>query len=159
MKQIKAPTNLILMIGFIGMMLTPSIAFAGVTSKAKVLELKGQASYMKSGTSDWEKLDENVILEENDSIKTGPDSSVKLELTGMAKTAEINVGADTLFHFDTFQHNDATNVENTLLSVDVGRVLVKAEKLVGDSKFEVKTPTSIVGIRGTVFEVNVPKAQ
>ena len=75
-----------------------------------------------------------------------------------AKTAEVMVRKDTVFKFDTFRHEDAKKLESTLLNVDEGSILIKAQKLVGDSKFQVKTPTSIVGIRGTVFEVSVPKA-
>ena len=54
-----------------------------------------------------------------------------------------------------FRHDAADKIDNTLLVVGIGSVLVKADKLVGASKFEVKTPTSIIGIRGTIFEVYV----
>ena len=160
MKCISISTNLIFILALTGLITTPDVSYAGASSKAKVLEIKGEASYMKAGAATtWEKLDPSVILEEKDSIKTGPNSEVKLELMGAAKTAELVVGKDTTFKFDTFQHEDTDKLENTLLNVEVGKVLVKAEKLVGNSKFEVKTPTSIVGIRGTVFEVDVLKSQ
>ena len=49
-----------------------------------------------------------------------------------------------------------TGTENTLLDLAVGKILVKAQKLRDpDSKFEVKTPTSVVGVRGTNFSVQV----
>ncbi|PIU40652.1 MAG: hypothetical protein COT00_00580 [Candidatus Omnitrophica bacterium CG07_land_8_20_14_0_80_50_8] len=99
------------------------------------------------------------MLAEGDAIKTGSDAEVRLELVGVAKTADITIRKETEFKFDTFRYNEAAKLDTTLLNVGVGSILVKAEKLVGDSKFEVKTPTSIVGIRGTTFEVNVPKPQ
>ena len=45
--------------------------------------------------------------------------------------------------------------DDTKLELDIGSILVKAEALQGDSEFHVRTPNSIVGIRGTKFEVNV----
>ena len=44
----------------------------------------------------------------------------------------------------------------TLLDLAVGKILIRVDKLhkKGD-KFEIKTPTSIVGVRGTVFGVEV----
>ena len=141
-----------------GLILTvPGLCYADGSSNAKVLDIKGEAQLMKAGASIWDKLEPTAKLAEGDSIKTGRGSEVRLELTGNSKTAELTVREETEFRFDTFHFNEATKVDNTLLDIGVGSVLVKAEKLVGDSKFEVKTPVSIVGIRGTLFEVNVPK--
>ena len=144
----------------LGLMLTaPSVCFADA-SKAKVLEIKGgDAMMMKAGATEWTALDQTTIFEEGDSIKTGPETTVRLECMGNSKTAELLVRAGTEFKFTTFRHDEADKVDNTLLNVGVGSVLVKAEKLVGASKFEIKTPTSIVGVRGTIFEVHVPKVE
>ena len=138
------------------MVIAPGILFAAESSSGKALDIKGDVRYMKAGSSEWSKLEPTTIIQEGDTIKTGADSQVKLDLTGAAKTAALTVREGTEFKFDTFRHEAAK--EQTLLNVNVGNVLIQAEKLMGDSKFEVKTPTSIVGIRGTTFEVNVPKA-
>ena len=158
MKSSRLDTNLILILGLIGMLMAPKVMYAENSSQAKVLDIKGEASFMKAGSSVWNKLEPTTMLAEGDAIKTGMDSEVKLELMGVSKTAELLIQKETEFKFDMFRHDEATKVESTLLNVDVGSILIKAEKLMGDSKFEVKTPTSIVGIRGTVFEVHVPKA-
>ena len=147
-----------ILIFIFGLMLAlPVLCYAQSSSSAKILDIKGEAMLMKAGTGAWDKLAPTAVLEEGDAIKTGAESEVRLELTGSSKTAELTVRAGTEFRFDTFRFDEATRVDNTLLDVGVGSVLVKAEKLAGDSKFEVKTPVSIVGIRGTQFEVNVPK--
>ncbi|MBI3252995.1 MAG: FecR domain-containing protein [Candidatus Omnitrophica bacterium] len=127
-------------------------------SQAKVVEMNGSAQFEKAGTSAWLPLDKNTLLSEGDTVKTAHGSQVRLELVGNAKTAEIVVRENSEFLFKTFRHDEGAKLDNTLLDVEVGSVLVKAEKLVGNSKFEVKTPTSIVGIRGTIFEVNVTQA-
>ncbi len=158
MKKFGVGTILILILATSVTFAASRAVYAAASSSAKVLDIQGEATYLKAGSSTWSKLLPTTVLNEGDTIKTSPDSEVRLELSGAAKTAEVTVRQETEFRFDTFRHDEA-KVENTLLNVGVGGVLVKAEKLIGDSKFEVKTPTSIVGIRGTIFEVNVPKPQ
>lgn len=133
-------------------------AGAAVSSQATVMEIRGEARVLKAGTSDWIAAKDGMILKEGDALKTGPQSEVRLELLGAAKTAQLMVRKDSQFTFTTFRHDLERKVDTTLLEVEFGNVFVKAEKLAGDSTFEVKTPTSIVGIRGTTFEVNVSKS-
>ena len=149
--------NSILILAFV--LMSSTLSFADDSSHAKLLEIKGEGSFMRAGTAAWTKLELAAILEEGDSIKTGADGEVRLELMGASKTAEILVRKETEFKFTKFRNDEASKIDNTLLEVSVGDVLVRAEKLVGASKFEVKTPTSIVGIRGTIFEVHVPKVE
>lgn len=150
-RKLGMPAIFILIISL--MISVPVVGFAAEMNKAKVLEIKGEAKFMKAGAGNWEMLKEGMTLTEGDALKTGDASQVILELTGAAKTAEITVRQNSEFVFEAFQHDAASMTDKTLLNVDTGGVLVKAEKLIGESKFQVKTPTSIVGIRGTTFEV------
>ncbi len=158
MKLIRAPRNLIFILAFFVVIMGAKVLYAQGLSQAKVIEFKGDATFMKAGSSVWNKIELTTILEEGDSIKTGPDGAVLIELIGAAKTGEVVIRKGTVFKLGTFRHNEETKVENTLLNVDVGNILITAEKLEGDSKFEVKTPSSIIGIRGTKFEVDVAEA-
>jgi hypothetical protein len=97
-------------------------------------------------------------LTEGDKIMTASGSQVELEMRGSNRIGNVIVRPETEFTLQTLHHDPDTKVETTLLDVEVGNILVKAEKLMGESKFEVKTPTSIVGIRGTTFEVQVSKS-
>ncbi len=138
---------------FLFLISVPAIA---ANNQAKVLSVSGQADFKKMGSANWESLNVGKVLSEGDALRTSAGSEVVMNLEGAAKTAEIVVRESSEFVFKTFQHEmDAT--DTTLLDVSLGAVLVKAQKLVGNSKFEVKTPTSIVGIRGTTFEVSVAK--
>lgn len=123
--------------------------------QAKVLEIQGQAMVMKHGMQDWEELQLGMILSQGDMLKTMEASEVLLELSGAVKTADVTVREKTEMSFEMFHHLPDVQTDKTLLNVGSGGILVKAEKLSGESKFEVKTPTSIVGIRGTTFEVQV----
>lgn len=141
--------------------LTPAMAAdeeeeSGV-NEAKIIEIKGTAFSMALGQTEWKPLEVGVILYEGDKMKTGKDSQVIVETTGNAKTALMTVRKETEFTFKNFRHDEATKIDNTLLDLEVGSVMVEAEKLIGASRFEVKTPTSVVGIRGTKFEVDVSK--
>ncbi len=129
-----------------------------ISSTAKVTNIIGEAKYAKKGQSDWQILEKDMTLAEGDSIRTAPNSIVTLELYGSAKTADLVVKSESEFTLQTFSHDAGKKIENTLLSIQAGSVLVKAQKLVGRSTFQVKTPTSIVGIRGTTFEVQVEKS-
>ena len=135
---------------------TPRVSAQEMTAdQAKVIELTGDAMMMKAGTQEWTPITLGSVLTEGDAIKTLEGTKATLELTGSAKTAEVLVHENTEMKFETFQNTSDSKLDKTLLGVDKGGILVKAEKLIGDSKFEVKTPTSIVGIRGTTFEVQV----
>lgn len=139
------------------LILAAAPALAMNKDQAKVTKITGDANYRKAGSVGWEKLQPGMALSEGDAVKTGPGSEVMADLMGHSKTAAITVRENSEFVFKTFQHDAASKTDTTLLDVSLGAVLVKAEKLVGASKFEVKTPTSIVGIRGTTFEVSVAK--
>lgn len=129
-----------------------------ISSAASVTSIIGEAKYSKKGQTDWQILEKDMTLAEGDSIRTASDSIVTLELFGSAKTADLVVKPESEFTLKTFSHDAGKKVENTLLSIQAGSVLVKAQKLAGESTFQVKTPTSIVGIRGTTFEVQVEKS-
>ena len=134
----------------------PVLAVAGIEADhAKVIKMSGEAQVLKAGSTDWTALSQDMILSEGDTLKTGTNTELILELTGGAKTAEVTVRADTEMSFDTFRHEAEAGNDQTLLDVTMGGILIQAEKLRGESKFEVKTPTSIAGIRGTIFEVQV----
>ena len=128
------------------------------TSQAIVKGIMGEAQFKKAGSAEWAPLTQTTVLHEGDTVKTSKDCMVKLELQGADKTGDILVKEDSEFTFKDFNHDDASQKETTRLNVKIGSILVKAEKLKGDSKFEVNTPTSIVGIRGTTFEVKVEPA-
>lgn len=136
----------------------PASQVLGTSSRATVTNIIGEAKYAKKGQADWLMLEKDMTLFEGDSVRTAKDSIVMIELLGTEKTADLVIKPESHFTLQTFSHDPDKKVEHTLLSIQAGSVLVKAQKLIGDSKFEVKTPTYIVGIRGTTFEVQVEKS-
>jgi hypothetical protein len=137
------------------LMLTHAAQAQEIMSQANVLEVTGEAALQKAGAADWMPLEKGMVLTEGDSIKTAEGSEARIEIMGERKTAELTVRESSQFMLKTMKHDTESDAERTLLDMEAGNVLVKAEKLIGESTFEVKTPTSIVGIRGTLFEVNI----
>lgn len=94
-------------------------------------------------------------LGQGDAIKTGAGSYALLRLDGV-ETATVEIDANSQILISQLFMDSVEGTQTTLLDLAVGKVLVKADKLQSDrSKFEVKTPTSVVGVRGTTFAVEV----
>ena len=96
-----------------------------------------------------------MLLHEKDEIKTFDKSSVLILLDQGGETGKLELKEKSHLRLNTLKLDAQSGEKVTLLDLAIGKVLVYAEKLRGDSKFEVKTPTATTGVRGTVFEVSV----
>lgn len=117
-----------------------------------VKEIHGEVFHQKAGEGGWLPSELETMLDESDIVKTSSGATAKLLFSGETNTT-VDVRPDTVLELATVGKKDMD--DETQLEVFLGSVLVKAEKLQGASKFEVRTPNSIVGIRGTEFEVTV----
>lgn len=127
-----------------------------VKRTASVVEVSGDVSIKNPKDQAWQAAKAGDILNEGSYIKTGALSKAVLNIDGDGKTALVEVSEKSQFSFATLVKDNTSGIKKTLLDLAVGQVLIKAEKLdTPDSKFEVKTPTSVVGVRGTKFSVKV----
>ena len=123
--------------------------------KAVIVDMDGQASVV---TSDGNTIPAEIgmILTEGDEIKTKSNSWVVLNLESDLEQAEVEIKENSEMSLLEFIIDADKNVQKTLLDLAIGEVLITSKKLQSEkSKFEVKTPTSIVGVRGTSFSVTV----
>ena len=147
-------------------MLCTVVLIAGVAStglaeavkrEARIVDIDGDASIKRLGEKEWLPAESDMTLTEGDMIKTGPDSWALLSLEGIEETAsatvEIEEGSQLLFA--EFVKDEAGEAGKTLLDLAIGELMITVEKLEAESKFEVKTPTSVTGVRGTKFSVKV----
>ena len=132
--------------------------FAGVASaqdmrEASLSNVQGEV-LVRQGAGDWMPATSGMKITTADEIKTSARSSVDV-LLDAGNVGDIQVKEKSVFKIDTMDIDPATGDKMTNLNLALGRILVHAQKLQGNSKFEVKTPTSTTGVRGTVFEVTV----
>jgi len=123
---------------------------------AEIIGLNGEASIMAAGQSNWSPARIGTIFNEGDTLKTAANSMATLNVDGKGQTATVEVSEGSQLLLSTMAVDSQAGTSKTLLDLAVGEVLIKAQKVHGaESKFEVKTPTSIVGVRGTTFRVKV----
>lgn len=120
---------------------------------ATISSFRGAVQVRKAGQS-WTPAQVGMVLYRGDQVKTEEQGFAEVAIDD-GKTGTVEIDSASLFKLDILDLNHETGDKITLLDLAMGRVLVHAEKLQGKSKFEVKTPTSTAGVRGTTFEVRV----
>lgn len=104
----------------------------------------------------WLKAEIGMILNQGDMVRTRRDSSCLLDLDGGAQTAIVEMKENSQLKLAQVLEDKDKGTQKTLLDLSLGEILIKAKKLHSEkASFEVKTPTSIVGVRGTTFSVAV----
>jgi hypothetical protein len=127
--------------------------------KATVRAIRGgdaQYSVIKAGEwSEWSKLRVGYNLYQGSKIKTAGNTTVDLFLGRngpvVRVTAASGLGLDTL----SFDDSGAQTIIDTQLDLTDGRILGRVKSLIDASRYEVKTPSAIVGIRGTEYDISV----
>src|SRR5665213_171655 len=139
------------------------LALAGVTSlhsaeegrlegKAIVRAVHGDVTYQENGS--WMPLKNNSELAAGVSIRTGAASTADIQVNGKSAvrvTENTTMQIPTMTYTGTRREGDT----ETMLDLESGSVLGNVKKLSANSRYEIKTPHGVAGIRGTDFEVTV----
>jgi hypothetical protein len=117
--------------------------------KAVVRSITGTAQYSEKGGT-WQTLTEGKVLGPGTSVKTtsaGSQAGLYLAENGpdLTVTADTTVGLDQL----EVNRNGADTVVNTHLDLRAGTIRGRVNKLAAASKYEVRTPQTVFGIRPT----------
>ncbi len=145
---------------FIILALVTSLAGSGLADEmtkrtAKIAEVKGIVE-VKNASGEVVPAKVGMVLNEGDVVRTKADSSAMLDVNGSSETASVEVKANAMLKLSEMLENRKEGVQMTLLDLSMGEILIRAKKLHSEkSRFEVKTPTSIVGVKGTTFSVSV----
>ncbi|HXS69554.1 MAG TPA: hypothetical protein VN761_11970 [Candidatus Polarisedimenticolia bacterium] len=141
---------------------------------AKVVKISGDARYFTAGDSTPHNLREGMILKSGTTIQTasGANNYVDLVLNNAQAVAAPEPSPSAIAHFQPKAQQDGIRVfENSVLSVDklaitatgaeqvsdteldlkAGSILGTVKKLSPSSKYEVKIPNGVAGIRGTIY--------
>ncbi len=132
-----------------------SVSFAVEAKRTgKIIELDGTAEVLPVGGGSVPARI-GMILNEGDTLKTAKGCWAVLSLEGTEK-ATVEVEENTQLLLSELMEDVDKGMQKTLLDLAIGKILIRAQKLQHEkSKFEIKTPTSVVGVRGTTFEVEV----
>jgi hypothetical protein len=140
---------------------------------AKVVRLKGGARY-KIGSGDWQPLKLGDVVHSGTVIQTAAKSRVDLVLGDASAPVARAVPSDVISYQPTAEQNIVRLWENTLLGVDkmtethtgadvvtetqldlkAGHITGSVKKMSAASKYEVKIPNGVAGIRGTVYDIS-----
>ena len=133
----------------------PAIAQEASPRKAEIASIEGLVAISGPDVIDWQEAKVGTEVHLGDRVRTGPMSSADIKFDPGINESVVRVDADTEMVIDEMSKNVATGDVNTILDLAIGNVMIKAAHLEGESEFQVTTPTSIVGVRGTGFEVRV----
>jgi hypothetical protein len=152
MKEIARISKLIACVAVLVGMVAMTSAQAAQTGKAVVRSVTGQAQYSDGGA--WMPLTAGKELAPGSSVRTANDSKVVLFLDQngplVMLTENTTLGIDKL----TFEPTGVDTIIETQLDLKSGRIVGVAKKLSATSKYEVKTPSGVAGIRGTEYSIS-----
>jgi hypothetical protein len=118
------------------------------------LKNPGKDVFVKNPGGEWKAAKDGMVILPGDEVKTAPQNSVNVLMDGGA-TGRIEIKEGSLFRIQKAVTDATTGDKSTILELAIGKILVKVESIKGNGKFEVRTPTALTGVRGTVFEVTV----
>ena len=145
-----------LMVGmFVAIMISGFGASLSAEGPRKVIVLKTQGTVeTKMGEEGWKVAEAGMELHQNDEIRTAENATAELLLDEGGATGRLELKEKSRLRINSMELDQATKEKNTVLDLAIGSVLVHAEKLQGDSKFQVRTANSTTGVRGTTFTVS-----
>lgn len=131
-------------------LVNPGIVYAQEALRAATLsDFTGDVSIMKAGGEKAIKGFKQMSLTQGDRIITGQNASATLDID---KDITLYVGENTRMLISELIASAEADSESTSLDLQTGGVWTWIKKALNiNSKFEIKTPTAIMGARGTQF--------
>lgn len=123
-------------------------------NKAVVRAVRGSANYSTDRGANWKTLKVGTSLNQNSVIRTAPGSQVDLFLNENGPVVRVMEGSTLGLDKLTIDRTGVDNVIETQLDLRDGRILGNVKRLAAASKYEVKTPQGVAGIRGTRYDIS-----
>jgi hypothetical protein len=123
-------------------------------NRAVIRAIHGSAQMSNNKGQTWANAKVGAYLGANSAIKTAGDSTADLFLGDngpvVRVTPETTLGIDKL----DLENTGIEKVIETQLDLKSGRILGSVKKMAAASKYEVKTPVGVAGIRGTEYSID-----
>jgi hypothetical protein len=181
MKQVTGLVQGLVACGLAFLMVSTAAAQTATQGTAKVVRMKGQARY-STGNNVWQPLKVGARLKPGTVIQTSLDRGSYVDLVlgegeGIAPLGSgsgASAATDSIFFQPSVEQNSVRVWENSVLAIDKltstqtgadvvtetqldlrhGRIFGNAKKMSAASKYEVKIPNGVAGIRGTTYEIS-----
>ncbi|MFA5858271.1 MAG: FecR family protein [Elusimicrobiota bacterium] len=152
MKKIVAVFTSVAFILALSGMLTLSYA-ADKMLEGAVTKVTGKVSVRHSKVKTWEPVEVNMPVKAGDTIVTTPESEVEII---MDDGTVLRLEQRTAIVIEESSINKTTGKKSVDINLKSGKLLNNIEKLIKrESKYRVKTPTAVIGVRGTEFATEV----
>jgi hypothetical protein len=131
---------------------SPSFA-AQTQQEASIISVSGKAEVKFARDNKWVEASISAVLREGDIVRTKNNSSVMISVRDGANGSMIDLSENSQLMFLEFTQDDRLGTRNTILDLSLGEVAIKSKNSDNaKNKFEVKTPTSMVGVqKGDAF--------
>jgi hypothetical protein len=150
MRLSQLPANILVAVAILfamSMFSSPGRA-AAVPGRAEVRGVKGTATYSTNG-GPAKPLRVGMILRSGSAIRTGSNSTVDLFLGVSAGIVRVAENSTVVFDKLTLTDTGADTAVEVQLHLPEGEMYFKVNKLSKASRYEIKMPTGVAGIRGT----------
>ena len=146
--QVFASRTLPLIVLFVLLGLAHSFSAQPIPGRAEVRAIKGTASYSTNG-SPARPLKVGTVLRSGYTVKTGTNSTVDLFLG--TSTGVIRIAESTTLTLDLLALTDTGADLKVEVQLDLpdGEMYFNVNKLSKPSRYEIKMPSGVAGIRGT----------
>jgi hypothetical protein len=125
---------------------TASVCLAQFETAATAIRIEGQVSYLKDGRTQWA-MAQGDHIPTNTPVYTGPNGHAIFQVSD-GSTFEVYPNSQATFRDNPGNWRDLVNLY-------VGRIRVHIEHLLGPNPNNVQTPTAVISVRGTTFDVTV----
>lgn len=120
----------------------------GKKPAAVVVFKSGPAQFSRAQEAQWKEIFIKLGLYSEDQIKTGPFSSVHLQL---ANASVLRLQPETFIIVNKADKNS----KDTIFTLQNGRLQAQVESMKKTGgRLSIRTPSMVAAVRGTVFEVN-----
>lgn len=121
--------------------------------KAEVRKIQGGDAKYSTGGNVWVPLKVGTVLMAGAVIQTSADSTVDLNMGVNGPVVRVTPGTTVALDKLSYTETGADTVIETQLNVQSGRIVGNVKKLAAASRYEIKLPTGVAGVRGTDYEV------
>ncbi len=116
--------------------------------KAAVVKVSGSVRILNQGGISWHDAKVNEVIGTGSQIETKENGQIEIKLDN---NNVINLKPNTKLILQKLTANLKTGDYENLLESNIGKIRAKVDKMKGASRFEIKTPTAVACVRGTIM--------